>query len=201
MDAEADRAPGPRPARQPAGPRRGGSARGGASRGPGQPAADRAGRPAEPPRRLVEGEALEVAEHHRQAEGPRQAVDLAVEGLGLLAVERRLFGRRGRRLGRDARTRTGTRSWSRPPRACAGERAGPLPSGPSGSRRRRASCPAGRGRGSTGPSGPGRGRRPGRRPRHGARRPGAAGRRPAPSARAAPPARRTRPRRPDRARR
>ncbi len=38
-------------------------------------------------RRLVEGEALEVAEHHRRAEGIRQAVDLAVERLGLLVVD------------------------------------------------------------------------------------------------------------------
>ncbi len=75
---------------------------------PGQPAAERPGRASEPPGGLVEGEALEVAEHHRQSEGARQAVDLAVDGLGLLAVDRRPVGRRGRRLGRDARARTGT---------------------------------------------------------------------------------------------
>ena len=61
------------------------------------------GRAAEPPGGLVEREALEVAEHHRQAEGPRQAVDLAVDGLGLLAVDRRPVGRRGRRPGQFAR--------------------------------------------------------------------------------------------------
>ena len=68
---------------------------------PGQSAAERAGRPSEPSRRLVEGEALEVAEHDRQAEGVRQAVDLAVQGLGLLAVQDRLLGRLDRRLDRE----------------------------------------------------------------------------------------------------
>ena len=55
--------------------------------------------PSQPSGGLVEGEALEVAEHDRQAEGPRQAVDLAVQGLGLLAVDGRPVGRRGRRHG------------------------------------------------------------------------------------------------------
>ena len=53
---------------------------------------------AEPAGRLVERQALEVAEHDRRAEGVRQPVDLAVQHLGLLAVEERLLGRRGRRL-------------------------------------------------------------------------------------------------------
>ena len=138
-------------------------------------------------RRLVEREALEVAEHDRQAEGARQAIDLAMQGLGLLAVEQsaRPAWRDGPPAGR----------WPRLPRSGAGGRAGRGPCAPSAARRRRASCPAGRGRGSTGPCGPGRGRRPGRRPRHAGDRRGAAGRRPAPSARAAPPARRRRPRR------
>ena len=48
---------------------RGGPGRSGACPAPGQPAAERAGRAAEATRRLVEGEALEVAEHHRQPEG------------------------------------------------------------------------------------------------------------------------------------
>ena len=122
-----------------------------------------------------------------------------MDGLGLLAVDRRPVGRRGRRLGPGARAAAigpSDPSWRRPPPAAAGGRSAASRTAPSGSRPRRASCPAGRGRGSTGPSGPGRGRRPGRRPRHAARRPGAAGRRPAPSARAGPPARRRRPRRP-----
>ena len=76
--------------------------------GASQAAAERPRRAAEAPCSLVEREALEVAEHHRQAEGPRQAVDLAVDGLGLLAVDRRLVGRRGHRLGQFARARTGT---------------------------------------------------------------------------------------------
>ncbi len=57
-------------------------------------------------RRLVEGQALEVTEHHRQSEGVRQAVDLFVEDLGLLASQGRLLGRRDRRLDRDARIPT-----------------------------------------------------------------------------------------------
>ena len=64
----------------------------------GQPAAERAGRASESSRRLVECETLEVTEHDRRAEGIRQAVDLAVQDLGLLAVEHGLIGRRGRRL-------------------------------------------------------------------------------------------------------
>jgi hypothetical protein len=43
---------------------------------------------------LVEGEALEVAEHHRQPECARQAVNLSVQRLGLLTIEHRLIGRR-----------------------------------------------------------------------------------------------------------
>ncbi len=52
-----------------------------------QPAVHRPGRAAEPLGGLGEREALEVAEHHRQPEGARQAVDLAVQRLGLLAIE------------------------------------------------------------------------------------------------------------------
>ncbi len=73
-----------------------------------QAAAERAGRAAEAPGGLIEGETLEVAEDHRQAESLGQAVDLAVEGLGLLAVDGGPVGRRGRRLGRGARARAGT---------------------------------------------------------------------------------------------
>ena len=155
---------------------------------PGQAAAERADGPSQPVRRLVEGQALEVAEHHRQAESPRQAIDLAVQGLGLLAVEERPLGRRGGTAPRPA-SRTPL------PRSVDGGRAGCGPCGPCAARRRRASCPAGRARATTGPCGPGRGRRPGRRPRHGGGRRGAGGRRPAPSARGGPPARRRRPHR------
>ena len=63
--------------------------------------------PSQALRRLVEGQTLEVAEHHRQAEGPWQAIDLPVQGLGLLAVEEDPIGRRGgggrRGLPREAR--------------------------------------------------------------------------------------------------
>ncbi len=148
MDAEADRAPGWRPARPRAARRRGESGRRRSfSRGAGQPAVERAGRAAEPPCGLVEGEALEVAEHDRQPEGPRQAVDLVVEGLGLLAVDRRPVGRRGRRLEPRTQPASSSASSSSPPPP-AGE---PIrwPCSPFGSRLRRASCPAGRGRGST----------------------------------------------------
>ena len=93
--------------------------------GPGQPAADRAGRAAEPSGRLVERQALEVAEHDRQPKWTGQAVDLAVEDLGLLAVEDRLVGRRDRRIDRTHEPEPGL-SWRRPPRACAGGRAGAL---------------------------------------------------------------------------
>ncbi len=59
----------------------------------GQPAAERAGRASEASGGLIQGEALEVAEDDRRAEDVRQAVDGAVQGLGLLAVEQGLFGR------------------------------------------------------------------------------------------------------------
>ena len=64
---------------------------------------------AEPPGGLVKGEALEAAEYNRQAEGPRQAVDFVVDGLGLFAVDHRPVGRRGSRLGRGTRARTRSR--------------------------------------------------------------------------------------------
>ena len=86
-------------------------------------------------------------------------------------------------------------SWCRPPRSGARRASRSRAHAPCGGRRHRASCPAGRGRGSTAPSGPARGRRPGRRPRRGGGRAGAAGRRPAPSGRGARPGRRRRPRR------
>ena len=149
----------------------------------------------EPAGRLVEGQPLEVAEHDRQPERLRQAVDLVVQGLGLLAADRRLLGRLDRRLDQDANPDPGTSS-RRPPRAGAGEPAGPSPSAPCGSRRRRARCPAGRDRGSRRPCGPGRGTPPGTHPRHGAGRPGSAGRRPGPSARAGARSPRTPPLRP-----
>ncbi len=47
-------------------------------------------------RRLVEREALEVAEDHRQAERTRQPPDLVVQRLGLLTRQDRSFGRAGR---------------------------------------------------------------------------------------------------------
>src|SRR5947209_5035572 len=75
---------------------------------PGQPAAERAGRTTESPGGFVEGEALEVAEHHRQTERSRQAVDLAMDGRGLLAIDCRPVGRRSGRLGLSARAGTRT---------------------------------------------------------------------------------------------
>ncbi len=65
---------------------------------PGQPAAERAGRASESPRGLVEGESLEIAEEHRQAERTRQPPDLVVQDLGLFAGDRRILDRRDRRL-------------------------------------------------------------------------------------------------------
>src|SRR5262249_31713053 len=66
---------------------------------PGQPAAERAGGPAKPLRRLVEGEPLEVVEHQRRAEADRQAVDLAVQRLDLPPPENRPEGGGGDRRG------------------------------------------------------------------------------------------------------
>ncbi len=66
--------------------------------GAGQAAAERPGRASEAAGRFVERQALEVAEDDRRAEGIRQAVDLAVQSLGLVAVDQGLFGRRGSRL-------------------------------------------------------------------------------------------------------
>ena len=96
-----------------------------------------------------------------------------------------MFGRLDHRFDRDGRDD----SWRRPPRSCAGGPVGRVPCGRCGARPHRASFPAGRDRGSTGPSAPAPGRRPGRRPRHDDGRPGAGGRRAKPSARAGPPAR------------
>ena len=59
-------------------------------------------RPPELPRRLVDGQALEVAEDDRQAEGVGQPRDLAVQRLGLLAGHDRLL----RPAGPSARPRT-----------------------------------------------------------------------------------------------
>ncbi len=117
-----------------------------------------------------------------------------MEGLGLLAVDGRPVGRRavgGR--GARARSRASHRVALLPPSPA--DDLLPRRTAPSGSRRRRASCPAARGRGSSGPSGPGPGRRPGRRPRRAGHRRGAGGRCPAPSARGELPAPRRRPRR------
>ncbi len=77
---------------------RGARAHAGASLAPDQPAAERPAGPSQPPRRLVGRESLEVAEHDRQAERPRQAIDLAVQGLGLLALDRLLGLDGGTRL-------------------------------------------------------------------------------------------------------
>jgi hypothetical protein len=54
------------------------------------------GRAAQPPRGLVEGEALEVAKNHRLLKGPREARDLLMKRLGLLAGNRRHIGWRVR---------------------------------------------------------------------------------------------------------
>ena len=51
-----------------------------------QPVADGQGRAAEPPGGLGEVQALDVAEEDSQPERPRQALDLVVNGLGLLEV-------------------------------------------------------------------------------------------------------------------
>ncbi len=139
-------------------------------------------------RRLVEGEALEVAEHHRQAEGAWQSVDLAVQRLGLFAIEEDPVGRRGgSRLGLPRGSGLLGPATAAEPEPGASRRAT--------ARRRRASCPAAPARATIGPWWPGRGRRPGRRPRPGGGRPGAGGRRPAPSARGGRRARRRRPHR------
>ncbi len=66
--------------------------------GAGQPAAERAGGASELTRRLVERDALEIAEHDGRTEDARQAVDLAVQDVGLVAVEQGVIGGRGRRL-------------------------------------------------------------------------------------------------------
>ncbi len=63
------------------------------SAGADKAALHRPGRASEALGGLVDRQALEVAEDHRQAEGFGQAVNLVVEGLGLLAVDRRPVGR------------------------------------------------------------------------------------------------------------
>jgi hypothetical protein len=68
----------------------------------GQAAAERPGGTAEANGGLVERQPLEVAEDDRRAEGLRQAVDLDVQDLGLVAVEHGLIGGRSRRAGRGA---------------------------------------------------------------------------------------------------
>ena len=55
----------------------------------------------------MDGEALEVAQHDRKAEGRGEPLDLDVQRLGLLAGHDRLVGRRGRRL--DGMARSGVR--------------------------------------------------------------------------------------------
>ena len=74
---------------------------------PGQAAAHRAGRAAQATGRLVEREAFEVAEHDRQSKRSGQAIDLAVEDFGLLASQKAVVRPAGRRLGQDARARSG----------------------------------------------------------------------------------------------
>ncbi len=68
---------------------------------PGDPAADRAVRPPQPPRRLVDRESLEVAQYDRQAERVWEPLDLEMQRLGLLAGNGLLVGRRPRRLDQD----------------------------------------------------------------------------------------------------
>ena len=60
--------------------------------GASQAAAESSRRAAEATCGLVEGEALEVAKHHGKAEYSRQAVDLAMNGLGLLTIDCRPVG-------------------------------------------------------------------------------------------------------------
>ena len=143
---------------------------------------------AEPPRRLVERQALEVAEHHRRAEGVRQPVDLAVQHLGLLAVERTL----ARPAAMSARRSPWCSTCS--VRTLPGE-PGPGPCAPCAGPRHRARCRAGRGRGAM---------RLARQDEEGGLEgvlgevavvEDAAGRRPGPSGRGARPGRRRRPRR------
>ncbi len=73
---------------------------------PGQPAPDRPGRPVQPAGHLVEGQPLEIAEHHGEPKRLRQAIDLVVQGLGLFAADRRFLARFDRRPGQDSRIRT-----------------------------------------------------------------------------------------------
>ncbi len=180
-------APAGRPAPCPTARCRAGPGRGGASPAPDQPAAERPAGPSQPPCRLVGREPLEVAEHDRQPEGPGQALDLAVQRLGLLGVDHRFGCHGGSRL----------RTIDGPGLLVPAPSGDPHP-GLAGGAQRHAIKPVAQplrlARPSQ-PSGPGRGRRPEKRRRPRGRRRGAGGRRPAPSARAVPPARRKRPRR------
>ncbi len=70
------------------------------SRARAQPAVQRPGRAAQTPGRLVQGQTLEVTEHHGRAENSRQVLNRAVDRLGFFAVDRRLVGWRTYRVGR-----------------------------------------------------------------------------------------------------
>ena len=190
MDAEADRGarPRPSPCRESTTPRRD-SPRRSFSRARTSRLWTRPGRASEALRGLGQREALEVAEHDRQAGRP-PAGGRSPRGGPRPARDRSPTDRPGAVAHASGRfTAPG------PPRSGGAGRAGRGPCAPCGARRRRASGPAGRGRGPSGPAAPARGRRPGRRPRHAGDRRGAAGRRPAPSARAGRRSRRRRPRR------
>ena len=75
-----------------------------------QPAVERPDRAAEASGGRFDGKALETAEHHRQTKGPRQAVDLVVDGLGLFAVDHRPVGRWDRSIDRGTRAHSGSRA-------------------------------------------------------------------------------------------
>ena len=64
------------------------------------------GRAAESAGSFFERQALEVMQHNRSAKRPGQAVDFAIQGLGLLAGDERAFGRLNRRLNRSSGKRT-----------------------------------------------------------------------------------------------
>ena len=154
-----------------------------------EPALDRPDRPAQVPRGLLVGQALEVAEHHRRAATFGQPVDLLVQQGQQLVVAvggRDLVGGLGRAPFQATRRR-GRRSAPAPrsdrrPDAARG-RANPRPRAPR-------------------PAAPGPGTWPGTRPRRHAGRPGRRGRPAGPSGRAARPGPRrpARPPRPGRSR-
>src|SRR5690242_4935273 len=93
---------------------------------PGHAAADGAVRTPEPARRLVDGEALEVAEDDRQAEGLGKSTDLVLQRLELLAEEDRLLDRQAGGRGRRRRD---------PVVLALGSNGGPQPGGSGGAER------------------------------------------------------------------